>query len=195
MSETDAAKAALRSAARQARRSASGLSGAAEGVRDQFLGAIAPVASVVAGYWPFGDELDVRPLLRQLHERGDRLALPVCGPRGTPLTFRAWTPGSVLVPGRYGIAEPVAGQTALVPAVVLVPLLAFDRAGRRLGYGAGYYDRTLAGLREAGPVLSIGIAYSAQEVVRVPVGAHDERLDWIVTEREAIPVGKMETVA
>lgn len=192
MTDIDSAKAAFRAAARTARRAAATDADAPEKLRDSFVDGIALPAGPLAGYWPFGDELDPRPLLRHAHADGRTLALPVCGPRGTPLTFRRWTPGAPLAPGRYGIAEPGPEAPAVVPAALLIPLLAFDRAGRRLGYGAGYYDRTLASLRTAGPVLAIGVAYAAQEVERVPAGIHDELLDWIVTETGAIcvrPVG------
>lgn len=143
-----------------------------------------------AGYWPLGSELDVRPLLLHLHEGGRTVALPVSGPKGTPLIFRAWGPETALCEGRFGIREPDHGAPEVVPAVLFVPLLAFDRRGHRLGYGAGYYDRTLAGLRAAGgAVLAVGIGFAGQEVDAVPHGPYDQPLDWIVTERFSIKVG------
>lgn len=141
-------------------------------------------AGPVGGYWPLGSELDVRPLLLHLVEGGWVAALPESGPKGQPLTFRRWDAGVPMRTGRYGIAEPD-GTEVVVPAVLLVPLLAFDRAGHRLGYGAGYYDRTIAALRAAGPLLTIGVGFAAQEVERVPTGPFDEPLDWIVTEHAA----------
>ena len=144
---------------------------------------------VVGGYWPLGSELDVRPALLHLKNRGRGVALPVSGPRGTALEFRDWDAGEEPVLGRYGIMEPAAGRTVVHPAVLLVPLLAFDRTGHRLGYGAGYYDRTLDALRAAGPVLAVGVAFAAQEIVAVPCADHDQRLDWIVTERETLRIG------
>ncbi|CAO3421391.1 5-formyltetrahydrofolate cyclo-ligase [Azospirillum argentinense] len=140
----------------------------------------------VAGYWPLGSELDVRPLLLHLRTGGRSIALPVSGPRGQALTFRDWDPVLPLVAGRYGIQEPDADRPEVVPAVLLVPMLAFDRSGHRLGYGAGYYDRTLDALRAIRPVLAVGMAFAAQEMDAVPRGAHDERLDWILTERETL---------
>ena len=169
---------------------------AAAGVRDRFMADIAGTTDVgagiglpegpVAGYWPLGSELDVRPLLLHLRSFGRLVALPVSGPRGQALTFRAWDPAVPLAAGRYGIHEPDADCPEVVPAVLLVPLLAFDRAGHRLGYGAGYYDRTLDALRAVRPVLAVGVAFAAQEVDAVPCADHDERLDWIVTERFAL---------
>ena len=122
---------------------------------------------------------------------GRSVALPVSGPRGQALTFRDWDPAQPLAVGRYGIHEPGADRPEVAPAVLLVPMLAFDRSGHRLGYGAGYYDRTLDALRAArspsdGPVLAVGVAFAAQEMDAVPCGVHDERLDWILTERETL---------
>ncbi|MCG5240358.1 5-formyltetrahydrofolate cyclo-ligase [Azospirillum doebereinerae] len=144
----------------------------------------------VGGYWPFGSELDARPALIHLKRLGRSVGLPVSGPRGTALLFRDWDPDELPLPGRYGILEPGEGRAVLLPSVLLVPLLAFDRTGHRLGYGAGYYDRTLDLLRAAGPVLAVGVAFAAQEIATVPCAEHDERLDWIVTERETLRIGK-----
>lgn len=163
----------------------------AAAVRRAILDAVALPDGPVGGYWPLGSELDVRPLLLHLVDHGRIAALPESGPRGQPLTFRHWDAGVPMRTGRYGIAEPD-GTAAVVPAVLLVPLLAFDRTGHRLGYGAGYYDRTIAALRAAGPLLTIGVGFAAQEVERVPTGPHDEPLDWIVTERAAHRCGAHE---
>jgi len=142
--------------------------------------------AVIAAYWPMGDEIDVRPLLQHLHGAGYVCALPaVVVPKG-PLVFRVWHPGMVLDSGVLGTSHPPAVATLVTPRVVLVPLLAFDAAGTRLGYGGGYYDRTLAGLRGTGQVLAIGIAYAAQRVDKAPRTGYDEPLDWIVTEEGAI---------
>lgn len=138
---------------------------------------------VVAGTWPLKGELDPRPLMHRLEARGAVLALPRTGRRGEPLVFHRWTNDTPMVAGRFGLTEPAAESPVVVPELVLVPLLAFDRAGGRLGYGAGFYDRTLRALRAAGAVRAIGIAYAAQEVDQVPMGQTDERLDAIVTER------------
>ncbi len=146
-------------------------------------------AGAVGGYWPLGSELDARPALLHLRRSGRLAALPVSGARGTALVFRDWDPEEALVAGRYGIHEPGAGRAVVRPSVLLVPLLSFDRTGHRLGYGAGYYDRTLDTLRAAGPVLAVGVAFAVQEVGAVPCADHDERLDWIVTERETLRIG------
>ena len=144
----------------------------------------------VGGYWPLGSELDARPALIHLRQLGRPVSLPVSGPRGTALVFRDWDPEAPMAVGRYGIHEPGEGRAVLRPSLLLVPLLAFDRGGHRLGYGAGYYDRTLDGLRADGAVLAVGVAFAAQEMPAVPVDGHDERLDWIVTERETLHILK-----
>ena len=140
-----------------------------------------PDGAVVSGFWPIGEEIDIRPLLHALHARGHTIVLPVTPRRGNPLTFRTWQPGDVLEPERFGTFRPV-GQAA-VPDFLLVPLLAFDRRGYRLGYGAGFYDRTLAGLPRR---FALGVAYAVQEVENVPAGPHDVRLDAVATEHGVI---------
>jgi 5-formyltetrahydrofolate cyclo-ligase len=145
----------------------------------------APPATISA-YWPMGDELDVKPLLVALAAVGHVLGLPVMVARAQPLIFRRWQPGDVLFEGGFGTSIPGADQPELVPRILIVPLLAFDRGGYRLGYGGGYYDRTLAALRRAGVVTAIGVAYAGQEVANVPRGPGDQPLDAIVTERDAI---------
>lgn len=146
--------------------------------------------TVIAGYLPIGDEIDARPLLRRLHDDGHRLALPRVVRSGGPLAFAVWTDGDTLGQGPFGTSQPTEGAEPVTPAVVIVPLLAFDRAGFRLGYGGGYYDRTLSALRARRAILAVGVAFAAQEVSAVPHGVHDQRLDWIITEREAIRTGK-----
>ncbi|CAA7615144.1 5-formyltetrahydrofolate cyclo-ligase [Magnetospirillum sp. UT-4] len=136
----------------------------------------------VAGYWPMGDEIDPIPLMERLLGAGCRVALPVVTARGRPLDFRAWEPGQALEPGPHGTAHPPAAAQAVVPAVVLVPLLAFDRDGWRLGYGGGYYDRTLDLLRRNAQVRAIGVAFAAQRVAHVPRDGRDQRLDAVLTE-------------
>jgi len=117
--------------------------------------------------------------LRRLAANGWTLALPVVT-GAAPLIFRAWTFGAALIAGERGISQPAAGAI-LRPALLLVPLLAFDAHGRRLGYGGGHYDRTLEALRRDGTVTAIGLAFDAQEVAQIPAGPHDQRLDWILT--------------
>ena len=144
--------------------------------------------AVVAGYWPLGDEIDPRPLMLALAGQGCRLALPVVTGRGEALAFRAWMAGDALEDGGHGTRHPLARAASLRPAVVLTPLLAFDRKGFRLGYGGGYYDRTLAQLRESGGVVAIGLGFAAQEVAVLPVEPWDQPLDMIATECGVIAV-------
>lgn len=142
--------------------------------------------AVVALYYPLKDELDPGPLAEALAARGTALALPVVVRRNAPLAFRRWTPGETLVDGRYGAMTPPESAEAAMPDIVVAPLVAFDRAGARLGYGGGYYDRTLEALRATRATLAVGYAYGAQEVDVLPLAPLDQRLDWIVTERGAI---------
>ncbi len=138
--------------------------------------------ATMAGYWPKGDELDVRPLLDVLAGVGRVLALPRMDVADAPLAFHRWRPGDALIEGRYGIMEPEITRPPVVPRIVMVPLLAFDAAGYRLGYGSGYYDRSLGALREAGPVVAVGIGFACQRVTDITHHAGDARLDWMITE-------------
>jgi len=138
--------------------------------------------NVVAGYLPAGGELDPGPVLKGLQRRGALLAMPVCSARDSPLLFRAYGEGDALSPDVMGMAAPTEAATVLVPDLLILPLLAFDRRGRRLGQGGGYYDRTLQALRDAGEVLAVGLAYAGQEVDGVPVDPFDQSLDAILTE-------------
>ncbi|MGO4712446.1 5-formyltetrahydrofolate cyclo-ligase [Bradyrhizobium sp. 2TAF24] len=147
---------------------------------------VAP-GQVVAGYMPIRSEFDPQPLMRALAARGARLVLPVVVTRDAPLLFRRWQPGDTLVRGGLGILEPAADAPLSDPHIVLVPLAAFDRAGHRIGYGAGHYDRTLARLRgQGGAPVTIGLAFAAQQVEHVPALPHDVPLDYIATEHETI---------
>ena len=137
--------------------------------------------AVVSGFLPIGQEIDPAPLMQRLAGEGYRLALPVMEGKGNPLVFRAWTPGDPLDETTWGIREPLPEAETLDPDIVLGPLLAFDRLGYRLGYGGGFYDRTLARLRALKPIVSIGIAFDEQQVDAVPHVDYDERLDWILT--------------
>ncbi|HKX07015.1 MAG TPA: 5-formyltetrahydrofolate cyclo-ligase [Stellaceae bacterium] len=141
---------------------------------------------VIAGYWPIRDELDPRPAMQAFARRGHRLALPTSIAKGEPLVFRAWSPGDPLALDIMGIQAPLSSAPEVVPWLVLVPMLAFDSSCRRLGYGAGFYDRTLAMLRARSETLAVGLAFGAQEVERVPVAAGDEPLDQVVTETQVI---------
>jgi len=145
-----------------------------------------PEGATVALYHPMKDELDTRPLAAALIERGFRIALPVTPKKRGPLTFRAFRDGDPLDADRYGVMTPADEAPEVRPMLIVTPLLAFTRDGRRLGYGGGYYDRTLAALREKGDVLAVGYAFAAQEVETMPFGDGDQRIDLIVTEREAI---------
>ena len=180
-----AAKAAVRKLARAKRATLTNIEAPARLAEAMLAQHAPPKGAIIAGYWPMGDEMDPRPLMLALASRGHALALPVTPPRGQPLAFHAWAPGAALRPGPMGTSEPVAGE-ALRPDVVLVPLLAFDRTGRRLGYGGGYYDRTLAALPGA---KAIGIAYAGQEMPEVPAGPQDMRLPLIATEDSVIICG------
>lgn len=149
---------------------------------------LAKAEGPAAGFWPMGSEADTRPILVALAERGVVTCLPAVVEG--ELAFRAWTPWEPIMPGGFGTLVPFVEAAIVQPRLVLTPLLAFDRAGFRIGYGKGYYDRTLARLRAAGPVLAVGVSYACQEVERIPTEPHDGRLDLIVTERGAIqPAG------
>ena len=138
-----------------------------------------PPSAVVSFYWPMGDEADPRLLAAALGAKGHRLALPVVAARRSPLHFREWREGDALIVHAFGMHEPAQGAPRVTPDVLLVPLLAFDAAGTRLGYGGGFYDRTLASLSSK---IAIGIAYAGQEVDALPCHAHDHPLDMVVTE-------------
>jgi 5-formyltetrahydrofolate cyclo-ligase len=137
----------------------------------------------VSVFWSLPGELDTRPLLHCLHWLGAVPLLPRVRGRGRPLAFHPWSPDAPLVRGPLGLREPPADAPEAVPDIVLAPLLAFDREGRRLGYGAGYYDLTFAALAEAGHrPFRCGLALAAQEVDEVPETASDVRLEAVVTE-------------
>jgi 5-formyltetrahydrofolate cyclo-ligase len=178
------AKKALRAAAKAARAAAFRRhgSGAAAALAAHGIGfAGVPVPAVVSGFLAIGEEIDPLALLERLRGEGYRLALPVMEGKGKPLLFRSWTPGEGLAATTWGIREPLPDAPAVEPDVVLGPLLAFDADGYRLGYGGGFYDRTLARLRALKPVVSIGLAYDEQRVDAVPHLDYDQRLDWVLT--------------
>jgi 5-formyltetrahydrofolate cyclo-ligase len=153
-------------------------------IRDRYLATFdPPPGTVVSAFWPMPGELDLRPLLEALHARGCVCALPVVVARNTPLVFRSWEPGLTLVTSGFGIAEPGPERPEVRPRHALVPLLAFDDEGYRLGYGGGFYDRTLARLRRdgAGPLVAIGVGLEAQRRPSLPREPFDARLDWLLT--------------
>jgi 5-formyltetrahydrofolate cyclo-ligase len=141
---------------------------------------------IVSGFMPLKSEINPLPLMKKLAEAGAMLALPVVAGRGKPLVMRAWRWGEPLAEGVWGLRQPAPDAPEVEPDILLVPLLAFDRAGHRIGYGAGYYDMTIAGLRARKAVIAIGIAFAAQEVATVPAAPRDEKLDLVLTEREVI---------
>ncbi len=176
----DVSKATLRRTAR-ARRLEEG--------RPEAARALAALASplfkagdVVAGYAAINGEIDPLPLMAALHERQMALALPAIEAKGAALVFRAYRPGDALMDGHHGTREPAASAAIVSPNAILVPLLLFDRQGHRLGYGGGYYDRTLAQLRRTASIRAIGLAFSFQEIDALPRDAHDVQLDMVVTE-------------
>lgn len=143
---------------------------------------LAPGAALAA-YWPIRSELDVRPLVQALRQRGHIIGLPAVDADGVTLRFRRWQPETGMIAAGFGLTVPVPGTPEIDPDALLVPLAAFDRFGHRIGYGAGHYDRALARLRALRPRVTIGVAFAAQEVDRVPHERHDVALDHILTER------------
>lgn len=146
--------------------------------------------SPVAGYWPVGGEIDGRPLLAALAKAGRTIALPRMETRQGPARFMAWT-GEALTADAFGVPSPPATGADLSPRLLLVPLLAFDRTGRRLGQGGGHYDRIISLYRAHG-VIAAGLAYAEQEMGAVPTEPHDALLDWVITPKEAIKCARGE---
>jgi 5-formyltetrahydrofolate cyclo-ligase len=140
----------------------------------------------VSAFHPLRDEPDTLELLRALAAEGFLTALPTVVGRGAPLVFRLWRPGDPTRSGAMSIAEPLEAAPAVDPDLLFVPLACFDRRGHRIGYGAGFYDRTLARLRAMKPVHAVGVAYGVCEVAAVPYEAHDQSLDAIVTDQETL---------
>ncbi|HZH53727.1 MAG TPA: 5-formyltetrahydrofolate cyclo-ligase [Microvirga sp.] len=138
----------------------------------------------VGAYWPIRSEVDPRPLMEALLARGQDVALSqILHPH---LSWRLWQPGDVLVKGGFGVREPGPDAPEVFPAALLVPLVAFDRRGGRVGYGKGHFDRAIAALEDKHPILTVGLAYAVQEIEQVPVEPHDRPLDVIITESELI---------
>lgn len=185
MPAIQSAKADLRDVMRRRRRALAQAAGAAGETVARIVTERALVGSddVVSLYWPMVEEMDARPLIEILLRMDRRVVLPVTPKVGKPLVFRQYARDVTLQPGPFGTSEPPPAAPAMDPTVLFLPLLAFDSAGRRLGYGAGYYDRTLDKLRQAGAVKAYGLAFAGQEVERTPTDALDQPLDGVVTER------------
>jgi 5-formyltetrahydrofolate cyclo-ligase len=176
-------KAALRQRLRQARAALPAderADASAAAARHLLTSGALKAGRVTAGYWPIRDELDCRPILLQLLEKGEAVALPVVQGPSEPLEWRLWLPDASLVPSGFGSLAPSDEAPRAEPEIMLLPLLGFDRVGTRLGYGGGYYDRSLASFRRR-PLL-IGLAFSQQELPAIPREAHDIPLDAVVTE-------------
>jgi len=159
---------------------------AAETIAARGLPVQVPAGAIVSGYSPLKSEISPVPLMRRLADAGASLALPVVVGRGKPLIMRAWKFGDPLGSGQWGIREPKPEAPEVFPDILIVPLAVFDRAGYRIGYGAGYYDMTIARLRKMKSITAIGVAFAAQELKDLPHTGFDERLDFILTEREVI---------
>jgi len=188
MAEVQTQKAALRAdaIARRDALPAEARSAASEAIAARSFPLPIAAGTIVSGFMPLKSEINPLLLMRKLAGQGARLALPVIVGRGTPLTMRAWAWGEPLSSAVWGIREPEPAAPEVEPDILLVPLLAFDRAGHRLGYGGGYYDLTIAQLRAHKAVFAVGLAFAAQEVPTVPVTPRDARLDLVLTEREVI---------
>lgn len=157
---------------------------AAQAAAEHFFRAIRlPPGAIVAGYWPIRDELDCRPVLTRLMDTRQPVCLPVVLGEERPLELRLWEEGAALYPSGFGTLAPSEMAPRAEPDVILMPLVGFDRAGTRLGYGGGYYDRTLEAMEHT-PRL-VGFAYSVQEFDHVPREPHDIPLDAVVTEKGA----------
>jgi 5-formyltetrahydrofolate cyclo-ligase len=159
---------------------------AAEAIAARPFPIVLAPGTIVSGFMPIKSEINPIPLLRELVQSGATLALPVVAGKGKPLIMRAWRIGEPLAAGIWGIREPKPDAPAVDPDILIVPLLAFDRGGHRIGYGAGYYDATIAALRSRKAIIAAGVAFAVQETARVPTTARDARLDLVLTERETI---------
>ena len=144
--------------------------------------------SVIGGYWPYGAEAPILPLLKDLYEQGYTVVLPAVTAPNKPLEFRNWDPAFTLQKDICGICCPDAQQPVLIPTILLIPLMAFDKTGGRLGQGGGFYDLTIRFLRHNHPLLSIGVGYEIQKVDSVPLSPDDEKLEYILTEQRIYSV-------
>jgi 5-formyltetrahydrofolate cyclo-ligase len=188
LTENQSAKAALRKAALALRDAlpAAERQAAAEVIASRAFPATIKPGAIVSGFSPMKTEINPIPLLRRLADAGAQLALPAIAGRGKPLIMRAWKFGDPFKAGQWGIREPVPEAPEVAPDILIVPLACFDRAGHRIGYGAGYYDMTIKALRARKKVIAIGVAFAVQEIPLVPATERDERLDLVLTEREVI---------
>lgn len=186
--ETNEIKAELRAASLAKRDALSKVAreAAARAIAAHVLPVEMPSGVCVAGFSSIRSEIDVALLMRVLEGKGASLALPVLAGESQPLIFRHWTQDTQLVRGPYGIFEPSSEAEEIEPDIVLVPLAAFDRAGHRIGYGGGYYDRTLERLRQSKKITAIGVGFSVQEIAQVPSSEHDARLDLMLTEKDLL---------
>ena len=164
--------------------------GAGEAIAARGLPIAMPSGAIVSGFMPMRSEISPIPLMRTLEAAGAKLALPIVAGRGKPLIMRAWAFGDALETGVWNIPQPRANAPVVDPDILIVPLLAFDRRGQRIGYGAGYYDMTINRLRGIKAITAIGIAFAAQEIPTVPATERDARLDLVLTEREIIDCRK-----
>lgn len=171
---------------RSAAQAASGIDAASAFARHFFAAFTPAPGTVIAGYSPISSEADPMAILKEARARGFGCALPAVEGPQKPLRFLRWQPGDPLIDGPHGTRQPSWDAASVTPQLVIVPLLAFDKVGRRLGYGGGYYDRTLAFLRGGvDKIVAVGLAFSGQEADELPEHDGDQRLDWIVTERGA----------
>lgn len=191
MTDLDTQKSDLRKVAQKRRKQAHGVApNAGDALARHVMASAAALGleggpRVVSAYWPMGTEIDVRVLMRALAELGHIIALPVVTAPATPLTFRKWQDGDVLADGGFGTSIPSETMPTLTPDILIVPMLAFDDTGYRLGYGGGFYDRTLQKLRDSAVgkrPFALGAAFAGQRLDRTPRGPHDQRLGAIATE-------------
>jgi len=194
--DIEEAKAALRIKARTQRAALADAAkaDAAHAAANAFLDGV-PLGptDIVAAYWPIREELDVKPLLTRLMDSFQPVCLPVVVGAEEPLDMRLWEQGAPLYPSGFGTLAPSEMAPRVDPDVVIVPLLAFDATGTRLGYGGGYYDRTLARMKKR-PRL-IGFAFAGQELASIPREPHDLPLDAVVTETGIRHFAPLDTAA
>ena len=192
MSIDEIKKKARTEAAQIRKRAASENPDAGDQLRDQIINNAIPLGLSlpyhVSAFLPIGSEIDTLPTIRVLTDLSHITALPVAMGKNQPLIFRKWFVGEELVPGAFGTSEPLSSEPEIIPEVLLVPLLAFDSEGYRLGYGGGFYDRTIEKLERDAPITTVGVAFSAQQVDTVPRGPYDRPLQWIATEKQVIRI-------